>query len=148
MTDNGHVELVAHIVGAYVEKNAVQASQLPDLIASVGASIASLGRPSEPAAEKLVPAVNPKKSVFPDYLVCLDNGRKFKSLRRHLATLGMTPDEYREKWGLPRDYPMTSPNYSAARSQLAKATGLGRKAPPKAPAKPKKSSSRTRKAST
>ena len=123
-------ELVAHIVGAYVENNAVQAQQLPDLIASVSTSIAGLGQPPEPEPAKAVPAVNPKKSVFPDYLICLDDGKQFKSLRRHLSALGMTPDEYREKWNLPRDYPMVAPNYAAARSALAKASGLGRKAKP------------------
>jgi predicted transcriptional regulator len=137
MADTKLVELVTHIVGAYVEKNAVQPSQLPSLIASVSETLASLGKPIEPVAEKPVPAVNPKKSIFPDYLVCLDDGKKFKSLRRHLSTLGMTPEQYREKWDLPRDYPMVAPNYAAARSALAKASGLGRKAAPPPVEKPK-----------
>jgi len=91
----------------------------------------SLGTP-EPIGETLVPAVNPKKSIHPDYIVCLDDGKKFKSMKRHLAGLGMTPDEYREKWGLRADYPMVAPNYAATRSALALAAGLGRK--PAAPA--------------
>ncbi|PWJ88442.1 ROS/MUCR transcriptional regulator protein [Mesorhizobium loti] len=81
------------------------------------------------AAEPLVPAVNPKKSIFPDYIICLEDGRKFKSLKRHLRTdFGLTPEQYREKWNLPGDYPMVAPSYSEKRSALAKASGLGRHA--------------------
>jgi len=137
MVDSKIAELVAHIVGAYVENNALPADQLPGLISSVSGTIAGLGQPADPVAAKPVPAVNPKKSVFPDYIVCLDDGKKFRSLRRHLAALGMTPDEYRQKWNLPRDYPMTAPNYAAVRSALAKASGLGRKASPKPSPRPK-----------
>ncbi|EHH05527.1 transcriptional regulatory protein, nodulation competitiveness determinant [Mesorhizobium amorphae CCNWGS0123] len=92
--------------------------------------------PIAPVVERQTPAVNPKKSVTPDFIICLEDGKKFKSLKRHLSTdFGLTPDAYREKWGLPRDYPMTAPNYAAQRSQLAKSIGLGRKAEPVASAK-------------
>jgi predicted transcriptional regulator len=122
-------ELTAEIVSAYVANNAVQADNLPELIASVHSAVVGLGAP--PVPEPPTPAVNPKRSVFPDYIVSLEDGRTFKSMKRHLALLGMTPDEYRAKWGLPRDYPMVAPSYAAARSELAKKSGLGRKAAPK-----------------
>lgn len=128
------LELTAHIVSAYVEKNRLPASGLGDLIASVSASIGGLGQPAVPVAAPLTPAVNPKKSVTPDYIICLEDGKKFKSLKRHIGVhFGLTPDAYRAKWGLPSDYPMVAPNYAASRSQLAKAIGLGRKAAPPAP---------------
>ncbi|TGV77156.1 transcriptional regulator, partial [Mesorhizobium sp. M2D.F.Ca.ET.145.01.1.1] len=96
------------------------------------------GNATPPEAPSLKPAVNPKKSIYPDYIISLEDGQKYKSLKRHLAVRhGMTPDEYRTKWGLAKDYPMVAPNYSAARSALAKSLGLGRKAAPV-----KKSSSR------
>mgnify|MGYP001054760232 FL=1 len=121
--------LTAHIVSAYVENNKVPTSGLADLIASVNGSIVSLGKPVEEPIEALQPAVNPKRSVHPDYIVCLEDGKKFKSLKRHLSVhFGLTPDEYRAKWGLPADYPMVAPNYAAARSELARTLGLGRKA--------------------
>ncbi|MER8389039.1 MucR family transcriptional regulator [Mesorhizobium sp. M0166] len=130
------LELTAHIVSAYVEKNRLPASGLGDLIASVSASISGLGQPAVPVAAPLTPAVNPKKSVTPDYIICLEDGKKFKSLKRHIGVhFGLTPDAYRAKWGLPSDYPMVAPNYAASRSQLAKAIGLGRKAAPPAPVK-------------
>jgi len=123
------LELTAHIVSAYVEKNRLPASGLADLIASVATSIGGLGKPAVPVAAPLVPAVNPKKSVTPDFIICLEDGKKFKSLKRHLRThYNLSPEEYREKWGLPTDYPMVAPNYSATRSRLAKDNGLGRKA--------------------
>jgi predicted transcriptional regulator len=132
------LELTAHIVSAYVEKNRLPVSGLPELIASVSASISGLGQPATPVAAPLVPAVNPKKSVTPDYIVCLEDGKKFKSLKRHLGVhFNLTPDAYRAKWGLPSDYPMVAPNYAASRSQLAKSIGLGRKAAPVAPPKAK-----------
>ena len=121
------IELTAEIISAYVANNAVQAATLPELIASVHASVAGLNKQVVAAAEAPVPAVNPKKSVFPDYIVCLDDGKRFKSMRRHIAKLGMTPREYRTKWGLPADYPMVAPNYAATRSAMAKKIGLGRK---------------------
>ncbi|MDQ2633759.1 MAG: MucR family transcriptional regulator [Pseudomonadota bacterium] len=121
------ITLTAEIVSAYVTKNRLPAAGLPDLIASISDSIRKLGEP-EPAPEApLVPAVNPKKSVHPDYIVCLEDGKKFKSMKRHLTSHGLTPQQYRAKWGLPADYPMTSPNYSATRSAMAKDIGLGQK---------------------
>ena len=121
------IDLAADIVSAYVSNNTVPASELPALIASVHRALNStIGGPVEPAAEPLKPAVNPKKSVFPDYIVCLEDGKKFKSLKRHLRThYNLSPEDYREKWGLPADYPMVAPNYAAARSALAKKMGLG-----------------------
>ena len=111
------LELTAHIVSAYVEKNRLPVSGLGDLIASVSASISGLGQPVVPVAAPLVPAVNPKKSVTPDFIICLEDGKKFKSLKRHLGVhFGLTPDAYRAKWGLPADYPMVAPNYAASRS--------------------------------
>ncbi|PZV34010.1 MucR family transcriptional regulator [Mesorhizobium kowhaii] len=122
------IELTAEIVSAYVSKNAVPATSLHDLIESINTSLSKIGQPAEPEKPALSPAVNPKRSVFPDYIICLDDGKKFKSLKRHLSThYGLSPDEYREKWGLPRDYPMVAPNYAAQRSALAKSSGLGRK---------------------
>lgn len=121
--------LTADIVSAYVSNNAVPAAQLPALIASVDATVRGLGGTASKPAEVPVPAVNPKKSIFPDFIICLEDGKKFKSLKRHLATdYGLTPEQYREKWGLPADYPMVAPNYSQKRSALAKASGLGRTA--------------------
>ncbi|WP_185975191.1 MucR family transcriptional regulator [Mesorhizobium sp. WSM4310] len=128
------IELTADIVAAYVSNNPVPVADLPNLIAIVNVALLGVGQPTiEPAAE-LIPAVNPKKSVFPDHIISLEDGRKFKSMKRHLGLLGMTPDEYRAKWGLARDYPMVAPDYAAQRSVLAKAIGLGRKAAPQ-PAK-------------
>jgi predicted transcriptional regulator len=132
------LELTAHIVSAYVEKNRLPVSGLADLIASVSASISGLGQPVAPVAAPLVPAVNPKKSVTPDFIICLEDGKKFKSLKRHLGVhFNLTPDAYRAKWGLPADYPMVAPNYAASRSMLAKSIGLGRKAAEVAPVKAK-----------
>ena len=122
------LELTAHIVSAYVEKNRLPVSGLADLIASVATSIGGLGKPAVPVAAPLVPAVNPKKSVTPDFIICLEDGKKFKSLKRHLRThYNLSPEDYREKWGLPADYPMVAPNYSATRSRLAKDNCLGRR---------------------
>jgi predicted transcriptional regulator len=127
--DDSLIELTADVVAAYVSNNPVQVGDLPALIADVHAALARVGGSAEPApAEKPKPAVNPKKSVFDDYIICLEDGKKFKSLKRHLMThYGLTPDEYREKWGLDASYPMVAPNYAKARSQLAKTMGLGRK---------------------
>ena len=126
---NDLVELTAEIVSAYVSNNDVRPDQLAGLIADV---YAALGRApegaKEPEAAPPEPAVSVRKSVTPDYIVCLEDGKKFKSLRRHLQSEhGMTPDEYRSKWGLKRDYPMVAPNYSESRSALARSLGLGRK---------------------
>lgn len=123
------IELTADIVSAYVQKNAVPVSALPDLIASVNSALSNIGQPLPPAQPAPVPAVKPKRTVFPDYIIGLEDGRRYKSLKRHLSVShGMTPDDYRAKWGLAKDYPMVAPNYSAARSAMAKSSGLGRKA--------------------
>jgi len=124
------IELTSQIVSAYLARNNVQTSDLPGLIASVHQSLKSLGQPQaqpEPAAD-LKPAVPIKKSVHPDHIVCLEDGKKLKMLKRHLASsYGMTPDEYRKRWGLPDDYPMVAPNYAKQRSDLALKLGLGRR---------------------
>jgi predicted transcriptional regulator len=139
MTDESDVrtaelaELTVDVVAAYVSNNPVPVGELPGLIASVHRSMSGLGQLS--VAAELVPAVNPKKSVFPDHIISLENGRKFKSMKRHVGLLGMTPDQYRAKWALPNDYPMVAPEYAAKRSALAKSIGLGRKAGSKAPTK-------------
>ena len=136
-TKQNLIEQTTDIVAAYVSNNPLPSSDLPKLIADIHAAINGLSNGAATEAEaKPVPAVSIKKSVTPDYLICLEDGKKFKSLKRHLATHhNLTPDEYRQKWNLPADYPMVAPNYSASRSALAKASGLGRKATPE-PAKP------------
>jgi predicted transcriptional regulator len=122
------ISLTADIVAAYVAKNNVAAGELPALIGQIHGSMSSLAAGGPAVREAPKPAVPVKKSITPDYIVCLEDGKKFKSLKRHLGSAyGMTPDEYRQKWGLPADYPMVAPNYAAARSELAKQTGLGRK---------------------
>ena len=122
-------ELAASIVAAFVSKNSVQVSDLPTLISTVHQSLVTLGQtqaPTELPAD-LKPAVSVKKSVNPDYIICLEDGKKLKMLKRHLkSSYGLSPDEYRAKWGLPSDYPMTCPNYAKARSQMAVKIGLGR----------------------
>ncbi|MEJ1157974.1 MucR family transcriptional regulator [Prosthecomicrobium sp. N25] len=122
------IDLAADIVSAYVSNNTVNSTDLPNLIGEVYAALqrTSSGVAPEPQPEPLKPAVPVKKSVTPDYIICLEDGKKFKSLKRHLRTqYNMTPEEYREKWGLPADYPMVAPNYAQARSDLAKKMGLG-----------------------
>jgi predicted transcriptional regulator len=126
-TSPNFVELAADIVSAYVSNNSVPSADLPMLLNTIYTALTQTaqGQSREPQAE-LVPAVSVKKSVTPDYLICLDDGKKFKSLKRHLrTTYDMTPDQYRAKWGLPSDYPMVAPNYAKARSELAKTMGLG-----------------------
>ncbi len=127
-TGNGnYIELTADIVSAYVSNNTVSASDIPSLINQVHSALmrVSSGQ-SEAPTEPLKPAIPVKKSITPEYIVCLEDGKKFKSLKRHLRTqYSMTPEQYREKWDLPADYPMVAPNYAAARSQLAKQMGLG-----------------------
>ena len=129
---NNLTELTAEIVSAYVARNNVPASELPSLLQSVHTAlgrIATGGATAEQKPEPLVPAVPIKKSIMDDYLISLENGQKFKSLKRHLmTTYNMTPQQYREKWGLPKDYPMVAPAYAKSRSALAKSLGLGRKA--------------------
>jgi predicted transcriptional regulator len=127
-TANGKfIELTAEIVSAYVSNNTVPASEIPGLINQVHAALSRVsGKSGDAPAEPLKPAVSLKKSVTPEYIICLEDGKKFKSLKRHLRTqYNMTPEQYREKWGLGADYPMVAPNYAAARSQLAKQMGLG-----------------------
>jgi predicted transcriptional regulator len=121
------IELTADIVSAYVSNNTVSASEIPALINQVhGALLRVSSGGGDMSSEPLKPAVPVKKSVASDYIVCLEDGKKFKSLKRHLRTqYNMTPEQYREKWGLQPDYPMVAPNYAAARSQLAKQMGLG-----------------------
>lgn len=120
------IELASEIVSAYVGNNTVQSTDLPDLIRNVHASLAGLGN-DEAETIRPKPAVSVKRSLSEDFLVCLEDGKKFKSLKRHLRTkYDMSPDEYREKWNLPPDYPMVAPGYSKHRSQLAKKMGLGK----------------------
>lgn len=121
------LELTADIVAAYVENNTVPPLALPDLIASVHATLGSLGQPAQEPAAPPTPAVPVKKSVTPDYIISLEDGKQYRTLKRHIARLGMTPAEYRAKWELPNDYPMTAASYSAKRSELAKTLGLGRR---------------------
>jgi predicted transcriptional regulator len=127
--DNDLIDLSTEIVSAYVSHNALAMSDLPKLILDVHTALSGLRNSAPPApAEELKPAVPVRKSVAADYIICLEDGKKFKSLKRHLRThYDMSPEEYREKWGLPADYPMVAPNYSATRSRLAKDNGLGRK---------------------
>ena len=140
-------EMAAEIVAAFVSNNSVPRSELSALLETVHAAVKRLaeGGALAPAViEPPAPAVSIRKSVSPDYLICLDDGLKFKSLRRHLSTLGMTPDQYRAKWNLPADYPMVAPNYAAQRSELAKKIELGQlrkkavAAPPPVVGKPKR----------
>ena len=123
----GFADLTASIVSAYVSNNATTAAEIPGLISQIHAALLRVANGgSETALETAKPAVSVKKSMTPDYLVCLEDGKRFKSLKRHLRTqYNMTPEQYREKWGLPSDYPMVPPNYAVARSQLAKKMGLG-----------------------
>ena len=128
IAENGSlIDLAADIVSAYVSNNTVPAHELPAIIAEVYSALQKTnGGVVELAPEPVKPAVPVKKSVTPEYIVCLEDGKKFKSLKRHLRTqYNMSPEEYREKWGLPSDYPMVAPNYAAARSELAKKMGLG-----------------------
>jgi MucR family transcriptional regulator, transcriptional regulator of exopolysaccharide biosynthesis len=125
--ESSYIELTASIVSAYVSNNSVPSADIPALIGQVHSALkrVSDGQVVSPA-EPLKPAVPVKRSITAEYLVCLEDGKKFKSLKRHLRTqYSMTPDQYREKWGLTADYPMVAPNYAAARSQLAKQMGLG-----------------------
>ena len=127
MAESNEIELAAGIIAAYVHKNSVRPSDLPGLIAEVHGALVRLTAGSQPVVvEQQIPAVPVKKSVFPDFIICLDDGKKFKSLKRHLRTaFDMTPEEYRAKWGLASDYPMVAPNYAAQRSALAVSAGLG-----------------------
>jgi predicted transcriptional regulator len=125
------IELATQIVAAYVTKNPVEQADLPRLIAEVHRALEKASAAPQAAGMAGLepkPAVNIRKSITPDYLVCLEDGKKFKSLKRHLRThFNLTPEQYREKWGLPADYPMVAPNYATSRSKLAKNMGLGHK---------------------
>ena len=140
-------QLTADIVSAFVTNNKIEQSELGNLIEKVHlALVKAPAAAAEPEKPNLVPAVPIKKSVTPDYIISLEDGKKFKSLKRHLmGSYNLTPEEYRAKWGLPSDYPMVAPNYAKARSDLAKKMGLGRKSGAAAPArkaKPRKRSTK------
>jgi predicted transcriptional regulator len=124
---NNFIGLTAEIVSAYVSNNTVASADIPALISQVHTALQRVSSgEAQSSSEPLKPAVTIKKSINPDFIVCLEDGKKFKSLKRHLRTqYGMTPEQYRDKWSLPADYPMVAPNYAAARSQLAKQMGLG-----------------------
>jgi predicted transcriptional regulator len=131
MTDSSDtrlIEMTTEIVSAYVSGNELSADALPGLISTVFGALRSTGNTEPPVVvREQIPAVSAKKSIFPDYIICLEDGKQFKSLKRHLrSSYNMTPDAYRTKWGLPSDYPMVAPNYAKARSALAKKIGLGR----------------------
>lgn len=121
------VNITASIVAAYVSNNTISSNELPGLIADTYAALSrAAGKAVAVERDESKPKIPVKKSVMPDYIICLEDGKKFKSLKRHLRThYNMSPEEYREKWGLPHDYPMVAPNYAQARSQLAKKMGLG-----------------------
>jgi len=139
--------LTAKIVSAHVSNNAVAASELPGVIGLVRRALDSIATPvAVPVVAEQVPAVTIRKSVTPDYLICLEDGKKLKMLKRHLATTyGMTPDDYRSKWKLPPGYPMVARNYAEKRSSLARAAGLGRKPAPVVEAAPVKKVGRPKK---
>ena len=126
-SSSNYIELTADIVSAYVSNNAVAAGDISSLISQVHSALLRVSNgQSEDASEALKPAIAVKKSITPDYIVCLEDGKQFKSLKRHLRTqYGLSPEQYREKWNLPADYPMVAPNYAEARSKLAKQMGLG-----------------------
>ncbi len=131
-----YVELAADIVSAFVSNNSVPAADLPSLIGTVHSALQTVASPVQAqAADKPTSAAPVKKSITPDAIISLEDGKPYKSLKRHLTGRGMTPEQYREKWGLPRDYPMVAPNYAAKRSEIAKGAGFGqnrRNAPAKA----------------
>jgi predicted transcriptional regulator len=131
------LSLTTELVAAFVGNHTIGVGDIPHLISGVFGALSTAGQPEEKPAAAPVPAVPIKKSVTPNYLVCLEDGVKLKMLKRYLATrYNLTPDEYRRRWGLPKDYPMVAPAYAAMRSEVAKRTGLGRKAaPPPPPAK-------------
>ena len=126
-TSGSYIALTADIVSAYVSNNTVSANDIPGLISQIHSALMRVsGGQSESQPEPLKPAISVKKSITPDYLICLEDGKKFKSLKRHLRTqYNMTPEQYREKWGLPPDYPMVAEAYARQRSELAKSLGLG-----------------------
>jgi predicted transcriptional regulator len=123
---NGVLAMVTEIVSAHLSNNTVAVADIPKLINEVYGALTNLGQAPVKSAERAEPAISVKKSVTADYIVCLDDGKKLKMLKRHLRTAyGLTPEQYREKWGLPADYPMVAPNYAKKRSSLARQIGLG-----------------------
>ncbi len=121
-----YVELAAEIVSAFVTRNSVPVADLPNLIGNVHAALQNVGQPAQKQEEaKPTPAVSVRKSLTPDYIISLEDGQRYRTLKRHLKKLGLTPEAYREKWSLPGDYPMVAPSYAAKRSELAKSMGLG-----------------------
>ncbi|ACA17744.1 transcriptional regulator, MucR family [Methylobacterium sp. 4-46] len=154
----GHIELVSDIVSSFVSHNNVRPADLPDLIKSIHGTLSSFGKPAEPEPVKLTPLMPIKKTITPDAIISLEDGRPYKSLKRHLTGRGLTPQQYREKWGLPPNYPMVAASYAASRSELAKQIGLGQSRKPAAEkraasdakvsarAEPKKGRGRPRKA--
>jgi predicted transcriptional regulator len=125
-TTRSSIELTVEVVSAFVSNNSVRIPDLPDLIGNVHAALQNAGQPVQQQEEvKPTPAVSVRKSITPDYVISLEDGKPYKSMKRHLGKLGLTPEAYREKWGLPRDYPMVAPNYAARRSEMAKSMGLG-----------------------
>lgn len=122
------LELTARVVAAHVSNNSVPVNDLPQLIREIHQTLSNVGSAESQAVERPNPAVSIKKSVTPDYIVCLEDGKKLKMLKRHLKTAyDMSPEDYRERWNLPQDYPMVAPNYAKQRSKLAKQIGLGTK---------------------
>lgn len=145
------IDLTADIVGAYVSNNSITQTEMIALIGAVHAALRSVGTATEVKPEPLVPAVPIKKSLTAEWVICLEDGKKFKSMKRHLSSAyGMTPAEYRSKWGLPADYPMTAPAYAEKRSKLALSLGLGRKPPEpvKPPAPPARRGRKPKQATT
>ena len=130
------VELTSEIVSAYVANNKIPSAELPEVIASVHTALRKLDEQKQPEPEKPTPLMPIKKTITPDYLVSLEDGRRYKSLKRHLSGRGLSPQEYPDKWGLSKDYPMVAPNYAKQRSELAKALGLGQQRRKKAEAEP------------
>jgi predicted transcriptional regulator len=127
--ENELLRMTAEIVAAYIGNNSLSADQVPEIVRTVGAALRQIDK-GENGSEKTVgkPAVPIRKSVTPDFIICLEDGHKLKMLKRHLrTTFGLTPDEYRARWGLPADYPMVAPNYAKRRSEFAKKIGLGQK---------------------
>ena len=121
------VEVAAEVVAAYVSNNLIPRAELTSLIQAVYAAVERIGKGSESQVKAKTPAVPVRNSVTPEYLICLEDGKKFKSLRRHLGVLGLTPEQYRAKWSLPSNYPMVAPNYSNSKSAIAKKAGLGQR---------------------
>ncbi|RWM84592.1 MAG: MucR family transcriptional regulator [Mesorhizobium sp.] len=145
------VSIAADIVAAYVSNNPLPVAELPKLIGEIHAALHGIGTPATEPVVQQQPAVSIRKSVAADYIICLEDGKKFKSLKRHIGVhYNLSPDEYRQKWNLPADYPMVAPSYAATRSAMAKAIGLGRKAavPTPAPAARPKRAARTAAAAT